>query len=203
MKPAAMPLALMSLAGRLLDCLYVLAVRGAFGTWGANSRIGRGGRLVAPHLVCVGRDVVVGEQAWINAKDDRRDGVPTLTIGDGSYIGRGVQINAWQSVRIGSNVLIADRVFISDADHNFRDPATPIKLQGDAFLGPVVLEDGCWIGIGAVIMPGVSIGRNSVVAANAVVTRSVPPFSVVGGIPARAIATTAGEPTPSEATVLK
>lgn len=198
-----MPLALMSLAGRLLDRLYVLGVRGAFATWGANSRIGRGARLVAPHLICVGRNVRVGEQAWLNAKDDRCDGAPTLTIGDGSYIGRGVQINAWQSVRIGSNVLVADRVFISDADHNFRDPATPIRLQGDAFVGPVVLENGCWIGIGAVILPGVSIGRNSVVAANAVVTRSVPPCSVVGGIPARVIATIAGEPVPSVASVLK
>ena len=84
-------------------------------------------------------------------------------------------------------MLIADRVFISDADHNFSDRETPIRLQGDSFLGAVTLRDGCWIGIGAVILPGVTVGRNAVVAANAVVTDDVPDHAVVGGIPARVI----------------
>jgi acetyltransferase-like isoleucine patch superfamily enzyme len=123
----------------------------------------------------------------LNAKDDRGDGSQTLIIGDGTYIGRLVQINAWRSVAIGSNVLIADRVFISDADHNFTDTNIPIRLQGDSFIGAVTLKDGCWIGIGAVILPGVTIGRNAVVAANAVVTKDVPDCVVVGGIPAKII----------------
>ncbi len=83
--------------------------------------------------------------------------------------------------------MIADRVFISDADHLFVDKETPIKLQGDDFLGPVVLMEGCWIGIGAVILPGVTVGRNAIVAANAVVTRDVPDRVIVGGVPARLI----------------
>jgi acetyltransferase-like isoleucine patch superfamily enzyme len=112
---------------------------------------------------------------------------PTLRIGDGSYIGRLVQINALRSVDIGENVLIADRVFISDADHIFGDTKVPIRLQGDSFIGDVTLRDGCWIGIGAVILPGVTIGRNAVVAANAVVTKDVLDCSVVGGVPAKLI----------------
>lgn len=104
-----------------------------------------------------------------------------LSIGDGAYIGRFVQINAWRSVTIGSNVLIADRVFISDADHNFADTSTPIRLQGDSFLGAVTLKDGRWIGIGAVILLGVTIGRNAVVAANAVGTQDVSDCAVAGG----------------------
>jgi acetyltransferase-like isoleucine patch superfamily enzyme len=51
----------------------------------------------------------------------------------------------------------------------------------------VILQEGCWIGIGAVILPGVTVGRNSVVAANAVVTKDVPDRVVVGGVPARNI----------------
>ena len=54
-------------------------------------------------------------------------------------------------------------------------------------MGAVTINDGCWIGIGAVILPGVEIGRNAVVGANAVVTRNVPDFAVVGGVPARRI----------------
>lgn len=160
---------------------------GSFASWGRGSRLLRGSKLVSPHLVCIGSGVVLGEFAWLNAKDDRGDGRPTLRIGDGTYLGRFAHINAWRDVTIGSNVLIADRVFISDADHRFTSPDIPIVLQGDAFIGPVQLMDGCWIGIGAVILPGVTVGCNAVVAANAVVTEDVPDRTVVGGIPARVI----------------
>jgi acetyltransferase-like isoleucine patch superfamily enzyme len=108
-------------------------------------------------------------------------------ISSGSYIGRFVQINAWHEVIIEQNVLIADRVYISDSEHNFRDRQIPIRLQGESYKGAVRLRSGCWIGIGAVILPGVTVGRNSVVAANAVVREDVPDFTVVGGIPARTL----------------
>jgi acetyltransferase-like isoleucine patch superfamily enzyme len=172
---------------RLLRLLYTLLLRKKFAGWGRGSRLGRGGKLIGASLVRVGNDVTICEYAWINAKDDRGNGFTTLEVGDGTYIGRFVQINAWQSVTIGCNVLIADRVFISDADHNFADTSIPIRHQGDSFLGSVVLQDGCWIGIGAVILPNVTIGKNAVVAANAVVTKDVPPFTVVGGVPAKII----------------
>jgi serine acetyltransferase len=177
----------LGLIDRIASLCYTLVIRYQFAAWGPGSRLGRGAKLVEPQLVHVGRDVVLGEYAWLNAKDERRDRMPTLRIGDGTSIGRFAQINAWRSVTIGRNVLIADRVFISDADHNYSDPDTPIIQQGDAFIGAVTLQDGCWIGIGAVILPGVTIGRNAVVAANAVVTKDVPDCAVVGGIPARII----------------
>jgi acetyltransferase-like isoleucine patch superfamily enzyme len=178
----------MELALRIMDLAYTTIVQRSFAQWGKGSRIGRGARLIEPHLVQIGCGVTIGKDAWLNAKDDRRDGLRTLIIGDGTYIGRLVQINAWRSVTIGKHVLIADRVFITDADHKHQASDRPIVLQGDEFIGAVTLQDGCWIGIGAVILPGVTIGRNAVVAANAVVTRSVPDHSVVGGVPARIIA---------------
>lgn len=174
-------------ANRVLAYVYTLAMRGSFAAWGRGSRLGRGAKLVEPRLISVGDGVVLGEFAWLNSKDERGDGMPTLRIGDNTSIGRQVQINAWRSVTIGRSVLIADRVFISDADHNYADPETPIALQGDAFCGAVALRDGCWIGIGAVILPGVTVGRNAVVAANAVVTHDVPDRAIVGGIPAKII----------------
>jgi acetyltransferase-like isoleucine patch superfamily enzyme len=135
----------------------------------------------------VGSRVCIGEHVWLNAKDERKTMEPTLVIEDDAYIGSFVQINAWRRVLIGKQVLVGDRAFISDADHIFGSPDVPIKLQGDHFVGEVVLNDGCWIGIGAVILPGVTIGRNAVIAANAVVTRSVPDNTVVGGVPAKVI----------------
>jgi serine acetyltransferase len=179
--------AAMVLGGRLLTRLHTVVVRTSFAAWGAGATLGRGATLVAPSLVSVGVGVTVGERAWLNARDDRGDGEPTLRIGAGTYIGRQVQINAWRSVTIGRDVLIADRVFISDVDHNYAGDDKPIILQGSTFMGAVVLQDGCWIGIGAVILPGVTIGRNAVVAANAVVTQNIPDRCVAGGIPARVI----------------
>ena len=171
----------------ILTLIHTFWNRGRFGHWGVRSRLGSPSKLVHPRLITVGNNVHLGAYSWLNASDDRKDGMPTLQIGDGTYIGRFSQINAWREVVIGRNVLIGDRVFISDADHCFRDTSLPIIHQGDAFVGPVYLEDGCWIGIGAVILPGVIIGKNSVVAANAVVTQNVPEFSIVAGAPAKII----------------
>jgi acetyltransferase-like isoleucine patch superfamily enzyme len=81
--------------------------------------------------------------------------------------------------------MIADRVYISDIDHEYRDDRLPVIAQGVYSKGPVLLKAGCWIGVGAVILPGVTVGRNAVVGANAVVTRDVPDFAVVGGVPAK------------------
>jgi acetyltransferase-like isoleucine patch superfamily enzyme len=176
---------------RLALLAHTVLVCGRFSSWGRKSRIAHSAKLVAPYLVQVGDRVHICEHAWLNACDDRSDGAPTLHIGDGAYIGRFAHINAWRAVHIGRDVLIADRVFISDCAHNFANIALPIAHQGDAFGGAVTLMDGCWIGIGAVILPGVTVGRNAVVAANAVVTCDVADFTVVAGMPARCIRTLA------------
>jgi acetyltransferase-like isoleucine patch superfamily enzyme len=137
--------------------------------------------------IAVGERVIIREHAWLNTKGKREDGTPVLVIGAGSYIGRFAHINAWHQVIVEPDVLIADRVYISDADHNFEDRTVPIIRQGDSFKGAVLLRSGCWIGVGAVILPGVTVGRNSIVAANAVVTKDVPDYTVVGGVPARVV----------------
>jgi acetyltransferase-like isoleucine patch superfamily enzyme len=165
--------------------LHTALQRWRFAHWGSRSRLEYPSKLTSPHLVTVGNHVHICANAWLNAKDDRGDGQPTLRIGDGTYIGRMVQINAWRQVDIADNVLIGDRVLIIDADHYFNRSDLPILAQGDGFKGPVRLLEGCWIAAGAVILPGVTIGRNAVVASNAVVTRDVPERTVAGGVPAK------------------
>lgn len=167
--------------------IYSALMSKRFAQWGQKSRIEFPSKLFEPYLVIVGDHVRICSHGWINAKDHRGDGRPTLRIGDHTYIGRMVHINAWQDVDIGADVLIGDRVTILDADHHFDDAKIPIRWQGDGFFGSVRLHNGCWIGSGAVILPGVTIGRNAVVAANAVVTRDVPDRTVVGGVPAKII----------------
>jgi acetyltransferase-like isoleucine patch superfamily enzyme len=107
-----------------------------------------------------------------------------LTIGDNCFINYGTSIAATQSVSIGSGANIGTYVIIMDNDfHRIeperRDERPPSK--------PVVIEDNVWIGARAIVLPGVTIGAGSVVAAGAVVAQDVPPRSIVGGVPARVI----------------
>ena len=104
----------------------------------------------------------------------------SLFIGNNCQIGRDVQINAYSKVIISNNVLISDRVHISDASHNFR-LNKPILKQGAKFYGPIIIEDGVWIGINVVILPNVKIGKNSVIGANSVVNKNVPSNSIAIG----------------------
>lgn len=164
--------------------LYTWWRRGEFAAWGPGSYLKPPATIRGADRIRVGANVFLREHCWLNATASRSDGSASLTIGDRTYVGRFSHINAYQDVTIESDVLIADRVFISDVDHTFHDRTTPIIHQPAEFQGPVVLKSGCWIGIGAVVLPGVTVGRNAVVAANAVVTRDVPDYAVVGGVPA-------------------
>ncbi|WP_278183962.1 acyltransferase [Mycobacterium lehmannii] len=102
-------------------------------------------------------------------------------------MGFGIELetNFPELVRIGNHVTISHRCIISA--HMGSPSDTPVKRSYPLSSKPVVIEDGAWICIGAIILPGVTIGRNAVVAAGAVVSRDVEADSMVGGIPARFI----------------
>jgi acetyltransferase-like isoleucine patch superfamily enzyme len=105
-----------------------------------------------------------------------------LELGDQVDIGEFTHIRANGGLRIGSRVLIAAHVTITSREHSVDLPRWGVTKDAS-----VVIEDDVWIGAGAVVLPGVTIGRGSVVAAGAVVTANVDPYTVVAGVPARAI----------------
>ena len=148
-------------------------------------RIGSGFSVSNIKAIKIGQKVHIGKDSVINCFED--DGDIHLCLGSNVYIGRGLQLNAYKNVMIESNVVMADRVYISDATHNSEDLRIPIINQGTSFQAPVLIKEGSWIGINCVILPGVTIGKNAIVAANSVVTKDVPDFSVVSGVPANVI----------------
>jgi acetyltransferase-like isoleucine patch superfamily enzyme len=110
-----------------------------------------------------------------------------VAVGDNCYLGAGAQLYPWDApIELGNNVLAAAWVRMITASHVFDTVELPIAKQGYA-VAPIVVHDDVWIGFGAVILPGVTIGRGSIVGAGAVVTGDVAPYSVVGGVPARLI----------------
>jgi len=109
-----------------------------------------------------------------------------LSIGSNCEFGYNNHIASIQSVIIGDFVLTANNVYISDNIHEYLDVNKPIIRQSIRFKGAVNIGDGAWIGENVCII-GASIGKNSVIGANSVVTRDVPDFSVAVGSPARVI----------------
>jgi acetyltransferase-like isoleucine patch superfamily enzyme len=110
----------------------------------------------------------------------------TLSVGDKAVLGRDVSINCYLDIEIGAAVLFADSVYVSDFDHKFADLTTPIKDQGIA-KARVRIEPDVWLGTKVTVARGVLIGEGSVVGANAVVTRDLPPYCVAVGVPARVV----------------
>jgi acetyltransferase-like isoleucine patch superfamily enzyme len=118
-------------------------------------------------------------------------GGKNIFIRDNVTLHSGTQLHAPSKrgkakIVIEDDVLIAPNVFITTNNHNYNNPNIPIRLQGGVSKD-VILKKGCWIATNVVILPGVTIGKNSVVAAGAVVTRDVPDYCIVAGIPAKVI----------------
>lgn len=112
------------------------------------------------------------------------NGVGDVVIGEHTLIGISNVIIG--PVHICNNVILAQNIVISGLNHEYRDVNKPIHLQ-PVLVAPIVIEDDCWIAANSVITAGVTIGRHSVVAAGAVVTKNVPPYSIAAGNPAKVI----------------
>lgn len=104
-----------------------------------------------------------------------------IRVGDGSIIGMWATLDGREGITIGKNVNLSSEVALWTLQHDYNSPT--FETSGS----PIVIGDRAWISFRATILPGVTIGEGAVVAANSVVTKDVPPFTVVGGIPAKKI----------------
>ncbi|MGE5408689.1 MAG: acyltransferase, partial [Syntrophothermus sp.] len=128
----------------------------------------------------------IGRWAWIGHDCKIRVHEGEVEIGAKTVIGQECTISAFQHVSIGRECIVADRVMFIDFDHGVVEVERPIRQQG-IYKRDVVVGSNVWIGYGACILRGVSIGDNSVIGTNAVVTKDVPANDVVAGVPARVI----------------
>lgn len=115
---------------------------------------------------------------------------PKLTIGNNVTINNDVHIGCIDEVTIGDGCLLASKIFIADHSHGeatLNDIQLPPSERNLYSKGPVIIEKNVWIGQGACILPNIHIGENSIIGANAVVTKSIPKNSVAVGNPARII----------------
>lgn len=128
--------------------------------------------------------VKFGRHSWIGDGTKIRCHEGEVEIGRKTVFGQECTISAYKRVRIGDECVIADRAMFIDFDHGVVEVERPIRAQG-IYTREVEVGSNVWIGYGACILRGVKVGDNSIIGANAVVTKDVPANAVVGGIPAR------------------
>lgn len=131
----------------------------------------------------IGADSTLMMSLYLYAGVRRTNRKPTIRIGRNTIINRGCCLDGRGGLRIGDNVSISPQVWILTDEHDLNDP-----FFAEAF-GPVEIEDYVFVGSRALVLPGVKIGRGAAVAAGAVVTKDVPAYHIVGGVPARQIGT--------------
>ncbi len=133
-----------------------------------------------------GATLRIGRWAWIGNGSKIRVHEGEVSIGAKTVMGQECTISAYQHVEIGRECIVADRVMLIDFDHGAVEVERPIRLQG-IYKRDVRVGHNVWMGYGACILRGVSVGNNSIVGTSAVVTQDVPENAVVAGIPARVI----------------
>lgn len=127
----------------------------------------------------VGKDIKILPGVWI----DRFSG---LQIGDEVSVATGVVITTAGGVNIGDHCMIGYRAVLLSAHHVIPPGRKPMRYAGARF-APLVVERDAWIGAGAVLLGGVTVGEGAVIGANALVNRDIPPFAVAAGVPARVL----------------
>lgn len=161
-----------------------------FGSFGDASLLNYPvGTLFGTRSMHVGSETLIGRHCTLSVgygPDDPNIPERGLVIGDRCVIGAGAVLTAHRGIHIGDDVWFGNDVFVSDAGHGYQDPNTPIGRQ----LGlpsEVSIGDGSWIGHGAIVLPGATIGCQVVVGAGSVVRGVVPDHAVVAGVPARVV----------------
>ena len=136
----------------------------------------------------IGRGAVLrlGRWSWIGHGCKLRVHEGEVEIGAKTVLGQECTISAFQHVSIGRECILADRVMLIDFDHGVVEVDRPIREQG-IYKRDVRVGHNCWLGYGACILRGVTVGDNAIVGTSAVVTREVPENAVVAGIPARVL----------------
>jgi acetyltransferase-like isoleucine patch superfamily enzyme len=141
----------------------------------------------------VGEHTLLEPDVWLTGGDRGR-----IRIGSGSFLNIGVMVAAVELVEIGDHCMFANGCFISDGSHRFDDPDRPVPWQGFTSKGPTRIGDNVWCGAHVVITSGVTVGERSVIGANSVVVRDLPPFSIAAGAPAKVIKQVEYEGEPAE-----
>lgn len=140
-----------------------------------------------------GKNLTTGVAVRLDALPTQLSSIPSISFGDNVQINDYVHIGAINKVTIGNNVLIASKVFITDHNHGYygnndihSSPKIPPEKR-ELSSSPVLIEDDVWIGELVCVLPGVTIGKGSIIGAMTLVNKNIPPYSIAVGVPAKVV----------------
>lgn len=157
-------------------------LRSQLGSLGSRAKM-RQIKIEGAKYIHIGPRVYINSHGWLACLPLTGDTNCRLTIGEGTYVGRFCHFYATSKIEIGKKVLIADKVYLSDNLHGYKDINIPVIDQAVEQLSPVIIKDGAWLGENVCVV-GATVGLNSVVGANSMVTRDIPDYCVAAGAPA-------------------
>jgi acetyltransferase-like isoleucine patch superfamily enzyme len=172
--------------------IYTSCILSKFLEFGQNSSVEYSINLKGEKYISIGKDLSLGKNSILNAWESYK-GVkfkPSISIGNNTSIGEWCHLTSINEIRIGENVLFGRFVLVTDNSHgDFSKIQLELPPSSRRLIskGVVEIENDVWIGDKVTILPNVIIGHNSIIGANSVVSKNVPPYSVVGGIPAKII----------------
>lgn len=171
---------------RATSALRAWSWRRRLAGFGQRSHIDGPAHVFGGHAIVLGDRVSLWRYARLEAFAEA-GAAPVIEIGDDTVIQPFVHIGAVLRVRIGRQVLMASRVYITDHDHDYSDPDSPVVSNNRVIVEPVTIGDRVWLGEGVMVLKGVTIGEGAIIGAASVVTKDVPPYSIAVGAPARVV----------------
>lgn len=153
---------------------------------GKNLRVENNVYISPGCTITIGNDVFIGKRSELVIESNDK---AEVIIGDNTWISHDFQLHASNPLIIGSDVLIGEFVSVRDTSHNYSGTNNTIRNQGDT-PGKIIIEDDVWIGRGCLILGKTEptiLGKGSIIAANSTVSRSISPYTVWGGVPAKFI----------------
>ncbi len=190
-------------AGWLLRKLFYPCL---FKSVGRGVVFGRNITLRHPHKITIGDNVVFDENCLLDAKGcDEGSGIEigdgvmvsrntsiigkygSIVIGDRANIGTNCLFGSMGRLTVGRNTIFAANCYVGGGMYRMERTDIPVVLQGSYTRGPLTVGDGCWLGAGAVVLDGVTLGRDVILGAGAVACKNLPDFAVAAGVPARVL----------------
>ena len=194
-----------SLSGGLGFLLRKIFYRGLFRSAGRGMIIGRNVAIRHPKSIVLGDNVTIDDLCLVDGRGAGSDGVViedqviinrncmiqaktgSVRLGARTTIGSNSVIVSMAGVEFGEAVLVAGNCYFSAGAYRVDDISSAVMDQGAYSKGPIIIGDNSWVGTGAIILDGVKVGKGVIIGAGAVVTKDVPDYAVVAGIPAKLI----------------
>lgn len=166
---------------------YLPGFKKQFLTFGKNSTIYYPSNIPDKKFIKIGNNTTILQNSRMQVFNYLTGLKANIAVGDNCYICSNLTLLAGANINIGNDVIIASNVLVASENHGIDPESNTPYMNQPLACKEVFIEDGCWIGEKASILSGVHIGKKCIVATNAVVTKNIPDYSMVAGIPAKII----------------